>query len=134
MFHDYMSHWVLWNLDDISVFFRHAVAGVVVSWMWSFVWNTAPLFGWGSFELEGMKISCAPNWHGREAGNMSYIIFFFLLCFAVPFSIIIVSYLCLLWTLHQVSAAGDRIYFVSQIHNTYLDLLGLMCVFWMSCR
>ncbi|XP_026187307.1 parapinopsin a [Mastacembelus armatus] len=82
---------------------RHAVAGVVLSWVWSFVWNTPPLFGWGSYELEGVEVSCAPNWYSRDVGNMSYIIIYFLLCFAVPFSIIMVSYSRLLWTLHQVT-------------------------------
>ncbi|XP_051913234.1 parapinopsin-like [Hippocampus zosterae] len=82
---------------------RHAIAGVVLSWVWSFVWNTPPLFGWGSFELEGIKTSCAPNWYSRDAGNMSYMIIYFSLCFAVPFSIIMASYLRLLWTLRQVT-------------------------------
>ncbi|XP_048097222.1 LOW QUALITY PROTEIN: parapinopsin a [Alosa alosa] len=82
---------------------RHAVAGVVFSWVWSFVWNTPPLFGWGSYELEGVLTSCAPNWYSRDAGNMSYIVCYFLLCFAVPFSVIVVSYTRLLWTLRQVA-------------------------------
>ncbi|XP_047460859.1 parapinopsin-like [Mugil cephalus] len=82
---------------------RHAVAGVVLSWVWSFVWNTPPLFGWGSFELEGIKTSCAPNWYSRDVGNMSYIIIYFFLCFALPFSVIMVSYSRLLWTLRQVT-------------------------------
>ncbi|XP_038867178.1 parapinopsin a [Salvelinus namaycush] len=82
---------------------RHAVGGVVLSWVWSFLWNTPPLFGWGSFELEGVRTSCSPNWYSREPGNMSYIILYFLLCFAIPFSIIMVSYARILFTLHQVS-------------------------------
>ncbi|XP_057717223.1 parapinopsin-like isoform X2 [Corythoichthys intestinalis] len=82
---------------------RHAIAGVVLSWVWSFVWNTPPLFGWGSYELEGIKTSCAPNWNNRDTGNMSYIVIYFSLCFAVPFSIIMVSYVRLLWTLRQVT-------------------------------
>ncbi|KAF3696964.1 Parapinopsin [Channa argus] len=82
---------------------RHAVTGVVLSWVWSFVWNTPPLFGWGSYELEGVRISCAPNWYSRDVGNVSYVIVYFLLCFAVPFSIIMVSYSRLLWSLHQVT-------------------------------
>ncbi|CDQ89473.1 unnamed protein product [Oncorhynchus mykiss] len=81
---------------------RHAVGGVVLSWVWSFLWNTPPLFGWGSFELEGVRTSCSPNWYSREPGNMSYIILYFLLCFAIPFSIIMVSYARILFTLHQV--------------------------------
>ncbi|KAG8002624.1 Parapinopsin [Nibea albiflora] len=82
---------------------RHAVAGVLLSWVWSFLWNTPPLFGWGSFDLEGVKTSCAPNWYNRDVGNMSYIIIYFLFCFAVPFSLIIMSYSRLLWTLRQVT-------------------------------
>ncbi|XP_010865161.1 parapinopsin a [Esox lucius] len=82
---------------------RHAVAGVVLSWVWSFIWNTPPLFGWGSYELEGLLTSCAPNWYSREPANMSYIILYFLLCFAIPFSIIVVSYAYIIFTLHQVS-------------------------------
>uniref|UniRef100_A0A3Q1FF28 Parapinopsin a n=1 Tax=Acanthochromis polyacanthus TaxID=80966 RepID=A0A3Q1FF28_9TELE len=82
---------------------RHAVAGVVLAWVWSFVWNTPPLFGWGSYELEGVRTSCAPNWYSKDVGNMSYIIIYFILCFALPFSIIMVSYSRLLWTLHQVT-------------------------------
>ena len=74
----------------------------MLSWLWSFVWNTPPLFGWGSYELEGVRTSCAPNWYSRDVGNMSYIIIYFCLCFAVPFSIIMASYSRLLWTLRQV--------------------------------
>ncbi|MED6249329.1 hypothetical protein ATANTOWER_012544 [Ataeniobius toweri] len=82
---------------------RHAVAGVVLSWVWSFVWNTPPLFGWGSYDLEGVQISCAPNWYSRDAANMSYIIIYFSLCFVLPFFTIMVSYSRLLWTLRQVA-------------------------------
>ncbi|XP_006785899.1 parapinopsin a [Neolamprologus brichardi] len=82
---------------------RHAVAGVVLSWVWSFVWSTPPLFGWGTFELEGVRTSCAPKWHSRDVGDMSYMIIFFFLCFALPFSVVMVSYSRLLWTLRQVT-------------------------------
>lgn len=92
--------------DTISVVLRHAVAGVVLSWVWSFVWSTPPLFGWGTFELEGVKTSCAPKWHSRDVGDMSYMIIFFFLCFALPFSVVMVSYSRLLWTLRQVSNKG----------------------------
>ncbi|XP_016354910.1 parapinopsin-like [Sinocyclocheilus anshuiensis] len=82
---------------------RHAVAGVVIAWVWSFLWNTPPLFGWGSYELEGVQTSCAPDWYSRNLANVSYIMCYFLLCFALPFSVIIISYTRLLWTLRQVT-------------------------------
>ncbi|XP_048067355.1 parapinopsin a [Megalobrama amblycephala] len=82
---------------------RHAVTGVVMAWVWSFLWNTPPLFGWGRYELEGVKTSCAPDWYSRNLANVSYIMCYFLLCFALPFSVIVISYTRLLWTLRQVS-------------------------------
>ncbi|XP_035236754.1 parapinopsin a [Anguilla anguilla] len=88
-----------------SIMFRtnHAVAGVAFSWVWSLIWNTPPLFGWGSYQLEGVKTSCAPNWYSRDPWNISYILCYFLLCFAIPFSIIVISYSQLLWALRQVA-------------------------------
>uniref|UniRef100_A0A673IW34 Parapinopsin-like n=1 Tax=Sinocyclocheilus rhinocerous TaxID=307959 RepID=A0A673IW34_9TELE len=78
---------------------RHAVAGAVIAWVWSFLWNTPSLFGWGSYELEGVQTSCAPDWYSRNLANVSYIMCYFLLCFALPFSVIVISYTRLLWTL-----------------------------------
>ncbi|KAM4722740.1 parapinopsin-like [Rhinophrynus dorsalis] len=82
---------------------KHAAAGIAASWVWSLVWNTPPLFGWGSYELEGVETSCAPNWYSTEPSNMSYIICYFCFCFAIPFFIIVVSYGYLMWTLRQVA-------------------------------
>ncbi|KAK7135202.1 hypothetical protein R3I94_013996 [Phoxinus phoxinus] len=90
-------------VGSLSFSCRHAVAGVALAWLWSFLWNTPPLFGWGRFELEGVRTSCAPDWYSRDWANVSYIICYFLLCFALPFSVILVSYARLLWTLRQVS-------------------------------
>ncbi|KAL3978288.1 homeodomain interacting protein kinase [Sarotherodon galilaeus] len=83
--------------------YSHAVGGVILSWLWSLTWNLPPLFGWGRYELEGVGTSCAPDWHNRDPQNVSYIVAYFAVCFAVPFAIILVSYTKLMWTLHQVS-------------------------------
>ncbi|KAK3540501.1 hypothetical protein QTP70_032461, partial [Hemibagrus guttatus] len=82
---------------------KHALAGVVFSWVWSFTWNTPPLFGWGSYQLEGVMTSCAPNWYSRDPVNVSYILCYFMLCFALPFATIVFSYTRLLYTLRQVA-------------------------------
>ncbi|XP_061908083.1 parapinopsin a [Entelurus aequoreus] len=115
---------------------RHAIAGVVLSWVWSFVWNTAPLFGWGSYEPEGIKTSCAPNWHSRDAGNMSYIMMYFSLCFALPFSIIMVSYARLLWTLRrvgklQVSEAASTHRVEAQVTRMVVAMVLAFLVTWL---
>ncbi|XP_019957125.1 parapinopsin-like [Paralichthys olivaceus] len=82
---------------------KHAVGGIAFSWLWSLTWNLPPLFGWGRYELEGVGTSCAPDWHDRDPHNVSYILAYFAVCFAVPCAIIGLSYAKLLWTLHQVS-------------------------------
>lgn len=87
---------------------NHALAGIVLSWLWSLTWNVPPLLGWGRYELEGVGTSCAPDWHNREPLNVSYIVTYFAVCFAVPFTIIIGSYSKLMWTLHQVRGRGWR--------------------------
>ncbi|XP_022602499.1 parapinopsin-like [Seriola dumerili] len=90
-------------LGQITFQKKHAVGGIAVSWLWSLTWNLPPLFGWGRYELEGVGTSCAPDWHNRDPLNVSYIMAYFAVCFAVPFAIILASYTKLMWTLHQVS-------------------------------
>ncbi|XP_031711048.1 parapinopsin-like [Anarrhichthys ocellatus] len=90
-------------LGQITFQKKHAVGGIALSWLWSLSWNLPPLFGWGRYELEGVGTSCAPDWHNQDPKNVSYILAYFAVCFAVPFALILASYAKLMWTLHQVS-------------------------------
>ncbi|XP_034075218.1 parapinopsin-like [Gymnodraco acuticeps] len=90
-------------LGQITFQKKHALGGIALSWLWSLTWNTPPLFGWGRYELEGVGTSCAPDWHSRDPHNVSYILAYFAVCFAVPFFLILASYSKLMWTLHKVS-------------------------------
>lgn len=90
-------------LGQIQFQKKHALAGITLSWLWSFTWNLPPLLGWGNYELEGVGTSCAPDWHSRDPRNVSYVLTYFAVCFAVPFAVILASYTKLIWTLHQVS-------------------------------
>uniref|UniRef100_A0A3B3XKQ8 G-protein coupled receptors family 1 profile domain-containing protein n=1 Tax=Poecilia mexicana TaxID=48701 RepID=A0A3B3XKQ8_9TELE len=90
-------------LGQITFQKKHAVGGIVLSWLWSLAWNLPPLFGWGRYDLEGVGTNCAPDWHNTDPNNVSYLIAYFAVCFAFPLTLILVSYAKLLWTLHQVS-------------------------------
>ncbi|XP_075966936.1 parapinopsin-like [Anarhichas minor] len=90
-------------LGQITFQKKHAVGGIALSWFWSLSWNLPPLFGWGRYELEGVGTSCSPDWHNQDPKNVSYILAYFAVCFAVPFALILASYTKLMWTLHQVS-------------------------------
>uniref|UniRef100_A0A3B3ZF49 G-protein coupled receptors family 1 profile domain-containing protein n=1 Tax=Periophthalmus magnuspinnatus TaxID=409849 RepID=A0A3B3ZF49_9GOBI len=93
-------------LGHISFDKTHALVGIGLSWLWSLAWNLPPLFGWGRYELEGIGTSCAPDWHNRDPSNVSFVMSYFAVCFAVPFALIVLSYGKLLWTLHKVSKLG----------------------------
>lgn len=108
---------------------RHAVAGVVIAWVWSFLWNTPPLFGWGRYELEGVQTSCAPDWYNRNLANISYIMCYFLLCFALPFSVIVISYTRLLWTLRQVGNSGQLNRTKGRFHADRVEIEEVICHF-----
>lgn len=101
-------------LGQITFQKKHALGGIAVSWLWSLAWNLPPLFGWGRYELEGVGTSCAPDWHNRDPNNLSYILAYFTLCFAIPFAIILLSYTKLMWTVHQVSVYTLYIYIYSK--------------------
>ncbi|XP_005807344.1 parapinopsin-like [Xiphophorus maculatus] len=90
-------------LGQVTFQKKHAVGGIVLSWLWSLAWNLPPLFGWGRYDLEGVGTSCAPDWHNTDPNNVSYLVAYFAVCFAFPLTLILVSYAKLLWTLHQVS-------------------------------
>ncbi|XP_069007920.1 parapinopsin-like [Embiotoca jacksoni] len=90
-------------LGQITFQKQHAIGGIALAWLWSLTWNLPPLFGWGRYELEGVGTSCAPDWHSKDPHNVSYILAYFAVCFAVPFAVILASYSKLMWTLHQVS-------------------------------
>ena len=51
-------------------------------------WGTAPLVGWGSFALEGIGISCAPNWRSRNLRDRSFTIAMYVWVLVVPLLII----------------------------------------------
>uniref|UniRef100_A0A8D2Q1K2 G-protein coupled receptors family 1 profile domain-containing protein n=1 Tax=Varanus komodoensis TaxID=61221 RepID=A0A8D2Q1K2_VARKO len=88
---------------------RKAMIGVAASWIWSLVWNTPPLFGWGGYQMEGVMTSCAPDWYNSDPINVSYIVCYFLFCFTIPFVMILVSYGYLLWTLRSTTKAETQV-------------------------
>ncbi|MEQ2281046.1 hypothetical protein AMECASPLE_026426 [Ameca splendens] len=90
-------------LGQITFQKKHAIGGIALTWLWSLAWNMPPLFGWGRYEMEGVGTSCAPDWHNTDPNNVSYIIAYFAVCFAFPFTLILISYGNLLRTLRQVS-------------------------------
>ncbi|NXG20098.1 OPSP protein, partial [Grallaria varia] len=83
--------------------YRKTWTGIILSWTYSLVWTTPPLFGWSSYGPEGPGITCSVNWHSKDANNASYIVCLFIFCLVIPFVIIVYSYGKLLCAVRQGS-------------------------------
>lgn len=81
-----------------------ALLGVCGSWIYSLIWTVPPLFGWGSYGIEGAGTSCSVRWTSVSSQSMSYIICLFVFCLAIPVMIMIYCYACLFYAVKQVSA------------------------------
>ena len=48
------------------------------------LWAIFPLLGWGSYALEGIRISCAPLWKSSNTSDQSYILCLFISVLFIP--------------------------------------------------
>ncbi|XP_046644555.1 parapinopsin-like [Daphnia pulicaria] len=76
--------------------------------MYSFVVSSPPMFGWGEFVQEGPGISCSVNWQSTSWNSLSYILFLFITGFFVQISVMLISYMCIYFAIHQITSIEDR--------------------------
>ncbi|XP_009903103.2 pinopsin [Dryobates pubescens] len=111
--------------------YRKAWAGIVLSWTYSLIWTTPPLFGWSSYGPEGSGATCSVNWHSNDANNISYIICLFIFCLVIPFGIIVYSYGRLLCTVRQVSSINKGM--VRSREQRILIMVVVMVICFLLC-
>lgn len=61
---------------------------ILICFLFGLAWGVAPLAGWGSFALEGIGISCAPNWRSRALRDRSFTIAMYIAVLVVPLLVI----------------------------------------------
>nr|ANV21073.1 parietopsin [Geotria australis] len=83
--------------------------GLAFVWTFCLVWAVAPLLGWSAYGPEGVQTSCSLAWERRSLSNYTYLVGYFLSCFAVPVSIIIFSYGNVLCSLHTLNKKIERV-------------------------
>ncbi|MEE6460665.1 hypothetical protein FKM82_001059 [Ascaphus truei] len=66
---------------------------IVIVWLYSLMWSSAPLFGWSSYVPEGLKISCTWDYITSSAANKSYTMMLCCCVFFIPLLIISHCYL-----------------------------------------
>ena len=61
-------------------------------WVYALFWSVMPLFGWSSYGMEGIGISCSVEWHLRTRSGVSFIICLFVAAYVLPLSVICFMY------------------------------------------
>ena len=70
------------NIDINSK--RYSIYGILFCFLFGLMWGICPLVGWGSFALEGIGISCAPDWRSQKVSNMIYTASMFICALFIP--------------------------------------------------
>ena len=60
---------------------------IVIIWLWSLLWATPPLFGWGHYLPEGFHASCTFDYLTQDTNNVTYIICMYVSNYIVPVGI-----------------------------------------------
>ena len=70
---------------------------IMFCFLFGFLWAVFPLLGWGSYFLEGIGISCAPNWKSSDILDKSYTLSMFVFVLFVPCIILAFCYTKILY-------------------------------------
>jgi len=61
---------------------------ILISFILSLIWPSAPLFGWSYYSLEGGLTSCSVEWSDKTPSVVSYNITILITVFFIPIIII----------------------------------------------
>ena len=63
----------------------------LISFLMSFFWSTAPIFGWSYYSLEDGLVSCSVEYNDKSLNVITYNIGMFVFVYIIPLVIIIVT-------------------------------------------
>ncbi|TRY99453.1 hypothetical protein DNTS_022996 [Danionella cerebrum] len=90
--------------------YSHACLMIMGVWCYATVFAVGPLVNWGQYAPEPYGTACCIDWYApsQDALSMSYIICLFLLCYALPLGIILLSYILILITVRGSQQAVQQ--------------------------
>ena len=95
------------TVNRITYTFLNKIKPVSICAVTALAWCSLPLFGWSSFGLEGIPISCSLNWHVNNLIHRSYNISTIVVAFLVPLIFIVTTYTRLFLFIKQNSFTPD---------------------------
>ena len=88
-------------------FGTYAAKLIVIScYAYSFIFALAPQFGWSRFVVEPLGTSCGPNWMGNDSRDVSYNITIFVMCFFLPLTMILYSYIMIFLKVRNIFSSS----------------------------
>ena len=75
---------------------------ILFCFLFGFLWAILPLIGWGSYSLEGIHISCAPNWKSNTISDKSYTLSMFVFVLFIPCIILAFCYTRILYKVRSL--------------------------------
>lgn len=82
----------------------YIICGIIACFCFGFFWGITPLIGWGSFALEGINISCAPDWRSQRTSDKTYTIAMYICVLFFPLLTMAFCYIRILFKVSSVYA------------------------------
>ncbi|XP_060752473.1 opsin 4xa isoform X1 [Tachysurus vachellii] len=97
---------------------RRTLISILLVWVYSLAWSSAPLLGWSSYIPEGLMTSCTWDYVTATPANKSYTLMLCCLVFFVPLGIISFCYVFMFLAIRN--ASRDLQSMGTQMRNTTL--------------
>ncbi|KAK3522247.1 hypothetical protein QTP70_034138 [Hemibagrus guttatus] len=97
---------------------RRTLISILLVWVYSLAWSSAPLLGWSSYIPEGLMTSCTWDYVTATPANKSYTLMLCCLVFFVPLGIISYCYVFMFLAIRKTSRDLESM--GTQMRNTAL--------------
>ncbi|KAI5624462.1 opsin 4xa, partial [Silurus asotus] len=97
---------------------RRTLISILLVWIYSLAWSSAPLLGWSSYIPEGLMTSCTWDYVTSTPANKSYTLMLCCLVFFIPLGIISYCYVFMFLAIRKTSRDLESL--GTQMRNTTL--------------
>ncbi|KAM8863084.1 LOW QUALITY PROTEIN: extra-ocular rhodopsin [Spinachia spinachia] len=114
---------------------KHAIAGLLFTWIMAMTCAAPPLLGWSRYIPEGMQCSCGIDYYTPkpEIHNTSFVIYMFVLHFTVPLGIIFFCYGRLLCTVRAAAALQQESETTQRAEKEVTRMVVVMVISFLVC-
>ncbi|XP_037334248.1 rhodopsin-like [Pungitius pungitius] len=114
---------------------KHAIGGLLFTWVMAMTCAAPPLLGWSRYIPEGMQCSCGIDYYTPkpEIHNTSFVIYMFVLHFTIPLVIIFFCYGRLLCTVRAAAALQQESETTQRAEREVTRMVIVMVISFLVC-